>query len=633
MNRIQILPPLVAERIAAGEVVERPSSVVKELVENAIDAGATEISVRLEDGGKALIEVLDNGSGMGPEDLKIAVLRHATSKIREVSDLEKLSSLGFRGEALPSIAACADLSILSREEGSDTAYEWRSLADGGARVEAATFGSFHSSKHGTRMQVRGLFSQIPARLKFLKSASSEVTAVREWLERLALTHPEIGFKLETTKVIFQTRPEEESQRVARILGDDNDYPVITEELIEAGAIHVRAHWLQGATSPQLRKVVQVVNGRAVRDRLIQQAILAPFRQALLPGQFPAIAVYVEMPPALIDVNVHPAKTELRFLNGSQIFRAVERLIETMIGRHGVMGFAKGTAELASASYTAPSHYMAPAPDFGLLPATAGGGDATGGTALAGDHPRLQPTFGHPTFTSPSRFFDIRLNTSESSTPATEERQHPFTADRYAGALFQTYLLYDFGTELALVDQHAAHERIRFERLRKRALDSGRDSASQSLLIPEVVKFPAEDRTKVEARLTLLETLGFEAEFFGENGTDEQLLFRAVPAEWGTANLRTRLFTLVEKLRSLEDGEIPKADAEKTLKLDERLFEKLASEACHSAVRAGDRLDDEVAQSIVEELFACEHPWNCPHGRPTIARVPRARFEEWFQRRV
>jgi DNA mismatch repair protein MutL len=656
VNRIQVLSPLVAERIAAGEVVERPSSVVKELVENAIDAGATEITVRLEDGGKALIEVLDNGLGMSPEDLKLAVVRHATSKIREVSDLESLASLGFRGEALPSISACAELSILSREKDADHAYEWRESG-----VSAATFGSFHAAKHGTRIQVRSLFSQIPARLKFLKAASTEVSAVREWLERLALTHPEITFKLESltaglsgsatqARVVFHARAESESARVARILGDENDYPVITEETVEAGAIRIRAHWLQGATSPQMRKVVQVVNGRAVRDRLIQQAVLVPFRQALLPGQFPAIALYLELPPALIDVNVHPAKTELRFLNGSQIFRAVERLVENMIGRHGVMGFATGGAGASQTDCEDASRIQAPAGGFGfgsifsLSSSSPSGVSVSESAPVSGDHPRFQQSFTHTAFQSPSRFFEARPTEMASSTDSSgmtveapsafeEKPRHPFTADRYSGALFQTYLLYDFGSELALVDQHAAHERIRFEKLRRRALAAGSGAASQALLIPEVAKFPAEDRTKVESRLPLLEALGFEAELFGGNGDDEQLLFRSVPAEWGTANLRTRLFTLVEKLRALEETDLPRADAEKILKLDERLFEKLASEACHSAVRAGDRLDAGVAHSIVEELFACEHPWNCPHGRPTIARVPRARFEEWFQRRV
>lgn len=613
MTRISILSPLVAEQIAAGEVVERPSSVVKELVENALDAGATEVSVRLEDGGKALIEVLDNGYGMGRRDLELAVLRHATSKIREVSDLERLATLGFRGEALPSIAACADLSILSRERDSSETYEWRN-----GEVSAATFGNFHATKHGTRMQVRSLFSQIPARLKFLKSATGEVGAVREWMERLALTNPSVGFKLETeARTLLYYRAESEASRVARVLGDDGGYPVITEEVIEAGAIRARIHWLQGATSPQMRKIIQAVNGRAVRDRLLNQAILTPFRQALLPGQFPWLALFLDVPPSLIDVNVHPTKTELRFLNASQIFRTIERLGESMIGKHGSVGFASqpggasraGRVESALATYTenfraesaayTPSFFSTPAQSLDAISAPS----SDRGTSSVGTPPFI-PTMGHP-----------------------------FTPDRYVGAIFSTYLLYDLGTEMALIDQHAAHERIRFERLRARALRSAEGAESQSLLVPEVARFPAENRARIEARLPLLESLGFSAELFGGNESHEQLLFRAIPAEWGAANLRTRLLTLVEKLGALEDSEIPKDEAHRVLKLDEKLFEKLASEACHSAVRAGDRLDDETARTIVEALFDCEHPWNCPHGRPTVARVPRTRFEEWFQRRV
>lgn len=613
MTRISILSPLVAEQIAAGEVVERPSSVVKELVENALDAGATEVSVRLEDGGKALIEVLDNGYGMGRRDLELAVLRHATSKIREVSDLERLATLGFRGEALPSIAACADLSILSRERDSSETYEWRN-----GEVSAATFGNFHATKHGTRMQVRSLFSQIPARLKFLKSATGEVGAVREWMERLALTNPSVGFKLETeARTLLYYRAESEASRVARVLGDDGGYPVITEEVIEAGAIRARIHWLQGATSPQMRKIIQAVNGRAVRDRLLNQAILTPFRQALLPGQFPWLALFLDVPPSLIDVNVHPTKTELRFLNASQIFRTIERLGESMIGKHGSVGFASqpggassaGRVESALATYTenfraesaayTPSFFSTPAQSLDAISAPS----SDRGTSSVGTPPFI-PTMGHP-----------------------------FTPDRYVGAIFSTYLLYDLGTEMALIDQHAAHERIRFERLRARALRSAEGAESQSLLVPEVARFPAENRARIEARLPLLESLGFSAELFGGNESHEQLLFRAIPAEWGAANLRTRLLTLVEKLGALEDSEIPKDEVHRVLKLDEKLFEKLASEACHSAVRAGDRLDDETARTIVEALFDCEHPWNCPHGRPTVARVPRTRFEEWFQRRV
>ena len=361
---IQVLSANVAERIAAGEVIERPASVVKELIENSLDAGATEILVALEDGGKSLIEIIDNGHGMSPEDLALCVRRHATSKLSSVGDLEKILTLGFRGEALPSVAAVSELSVLSRALGSDTAYELKLPAvsdqerfeDRRFEPEKATFGHFLSSPHGTRIQARGLFAQIPARLKFLKSQGAEVSQVREWIERLALAHPKAGFRLLSDgRQVLSLRPQSETDRVRSILADGEDYPILSANSDlgaaagglgvpdRAGGIHVRVHWLQGLSSPQMRKLVQVVNGRAVRDRMLQQALLAPFRQALLPGQFPAVALYVDIDPALIDVNVHPTKTEIRFLESRRIFHVIDELIDGLIAREGAPAFAPGPA--------------------------------------------------------------------------------------------------------------------------------------------------------------------------------------------------------------------------------------------------------------------------------------------------
>ncbi len=597
-NPIQILDHLVAERIAAGEVIERPSSIVKELVENSIDAGASEIAVTLEDGGKKLIEVLDNGYGMDEAALKLCTLRHATSKIRAVEDLETLSSLGFRGEALPSISAVSHLSILSRSRYGDDdsaqssdALEWRE-----GKISKMTFGHFLGSTHGTRILSEGLFSQIPARLKFLKSSGTEVSHVREWMERLALTHPEIGFKLtHEGKTILNLRPSTMEDRVQLILGDGNDYPLVSHTREEISGIRVKAYWLQGLSSPQTRKLIQIINQRAVRDRLVQQAMLSAFRQALLPGQFPALALVLDLPPHLIDVNVHPTKTELRFLNSSQVFRAVQVTLEELVAKNGVTGFA-------------PSSFAPSSHSFGLEASE---------SSLQKTESLWSSNFSFPASAPLSTWTQTRTD----ATPL--EQDHPFQDHRFSGVLFQTYLLYDLGNELALVDQHAAHERIRYELLKSRALRAQGQSC-QSLLIPESVQFPAEKRRDLESRLPLLTQLGFEAEVFGDN----QLLFRGIPPEWGNANLKTRLMTLVQKLIHLED--LPDGTS---VVLDERMFEKLASEACHSAVRAGDRLDPSVAQALVNQLFECEHPWNCPHGRPTIARVPRARFEEWFQRKV
>jgi DNA mismatch repair protein MutL len=595
---VRVLPPSVAERIAAGEVIERPSSVVKELVENSIDAGATEVLVLLKDGGRELIEIVDNGHGMPREDLALCVKRHATSKLSSLEDLESISTLGFRGEALPSIAAVSDLSILTRAEGTKDAFELR-----GPEMQAVTFGHFLNSEHGTRVRAQGLFSQVPARLKFLKSPAAEVSQVREWLERLALSHPKTGFKLlSEDRTLLNLRPQTELERVRAVLSDGEDFPIVTAETDAGSQLHARVHWLQGLSLPQMKRVAQAVNGRSVRDRLLQQAVLSPFRQALLPGQFPAIALFLEIPPSQIDVNVHPAKTEVRFLESSKVFRAIQSLVEAMIVKHGAPSFASANTnsnaqpqtfnfQRATSNFQHPTTY-APLPASGFLTAA-------------------EPATENPT--------------ASASASATETASgHSLDPNHFAGTLFNTYLLYDLGHELVLMDQHAAHERIRFEQLRKQRLSArdGKAIESQALLIPEAVHFAPESRHDLENRLGWLTEMGFEAELFG----DSTVLFRALPPAWGKEDLRTRLKSLVERVLTQEtQGQ--------ALSLDEHLFESLASEACHSAVRAGDRLERAEADALARELFACEHPWNCPHGRPTIARVPRARFEEWFLRRV
>jgi DNA mismatch repair protein MutL len=649
MGHISILPPLVAERIAAGEVVERPASIVKEAVENAIDAGATEIHVRLEEGGKSSIEILDNGRGMDSEDLQLCALRHATSKLRSVEDLERIVTLGFRGEALPSIAAVSDFEIISRTRGSSGTHRLTMDAEGRPRVEPTTFGHFLGGDHGTRLTARSLFSQVPARLKFLKSQAAEVSQVREWLERLALTHPEISFRLESDgRMILNLKRGSEEDRVRAILADGEDYPLVHAEIdpgLQGGAIRGKLFWVQGLSVSHARKLVQVINGRAVRDRLVQQALLSPFRQALLPGQFPAAFLRLAVPPADIDVNVHPAKTELRFMESGRLFKAVERLATRLITDHGVHGYAAGPTTGASPSWAdsqlpedrspsafapstaaaplwqarSPGTWSPPAPEWNPPPP---GGWSTAPAATAAAH---TPSLFATSAPASSAFSESEAAPSAGTGPA----ESLLAGSRYAGSLFQTYLLLEKGDDLWLVDQHAAHERIRYEQLRA-SVERGEGMAigSQALLLPEAVHFEPEQRALIEARLAGLEQLGFEAELFGETS----LLFRSVPSAWGLQNLRVRLKNLVTRLMEFEP-ENPTAIPPHAWLIDELLFERLASQACRSSVRAGDLLDDLEAARLVTDLQSCAHPWNCPHGRPTLVKLPRSRFEEWFQRRV
>ncbi|HTL11009.1 MAG TPA: DNA mismatch repair endonuclease MutL [Bdellovibrionota bacterium] len=600
--KVQLLPELVAERIAAGEVVDRPASVVKELVENALDAKTTEITVLLENGGRGVIEVIDNGFGMEADDLELAVRRHATSKIRSVEDLERLATLGFRGEALPSIAAVAHFSLMSRALGAEDAHEVRPDGESAPRAKKVTHGHFLGSHHGTRARVESLFSTVPARLKFLKSPRSEVAQVREWLERLSLTRPEVGFRLVSEeRTVLQLRPQSQEQRARAVLDEGGNYPLVFRERgpqrFDGGdGVRIRVAWLQGYSGPGARRLLQVVNGRAVRDRMLQQAMLAAFRQTLLPGQYPALALILDVPGDRIDVNVHPAKTEIRFAEPGPIFTAVSGFLADLIALEGAPASAR-------------------APRLTLV----------GGTQTQWNQPRpLEKTESLWTAAEPAAAAGESAGApvaTPSGTPAAQPL-HALSHGRYVGSLFQTYLLFDLGQELAVIDQHAAHERIRFEQLRDRVLRG--DPDRQQLLLPEAVHVSRERIEDLRERLPWLEKMGFEAEIFGE----DSVLFRAVPSIWGTQDLRTRLGNLIE--RTLETESRTQGGG---LALDEALFEKLASEACRSSRRAGDRLGPEEARHLLDRLFDCAHPWNCPHGRPTVTRVPEARLEEWFLRRV
>lgn len=585
MSKIRVLPSLIAERIAAGEVIERPASVIKELCENAIDAGARSIEVHLKKGGTDLIEVVDNGCGMVREDLEVCIGRHATSKIREFDDLSRLSTLGFRGEALPSIASVSELTIASRPEEGQETHEIRLSQNASPRAEAKRIANigFLGSPHGTRVRVSSLFSQIPARLKFLKSPGAEASAVREILERLALTHPEISFRLVNEERTTLDLPSEVLRdRVIRMLSDGNPFEL--KELRLDGLYSIEILWLKGLSFPHTRSLYQIVNGRALRDRTLQSAILNPLKQSFLPGNFPAAVVSLRVPSDELDVNVHPTKTEIRFLEPGKIYAlcsaAFERILE------GERMPTAGTALDAPA---------------GFLAAFSGG---IPGSAF---HPGTHADIGHAFGTGAAS--QASFETSFEHTPFGD----------YRGILFSTYFVFEKGDELTLIDQHAAHERIRYEQLRARILKHEKIE-TQALLVPEVVKLPLEKILEIRPKLALLQSLGFEVEVF----SDESLLFRAVPAVWGNRALTERLRNLAERLLQTEISQEHPV-------WDEMLFEKIAMEACRSSFKAGDAVPEFSALDLTRKLFECEHPGNCPHGRPTSIRISRAKVEEWFQR--
>ncbi len=615
-QKINRLAPHVAERIAAGETIERPCSVVKELVENSLDAGCTEVRIVLEGGGKNLIEVTDNGSGMDSKDLKLCIERHATSKLKVLEDLEQIFTHGFRGEALPSIAAVSDLSLISKTQASSSAYELQvgdliHRASSPPEVQKITFGQFIDSSCGTQVHVVGLFSQIPARLKFLKSQSAEVSQVKDWIERLALAHPQVGFQLiSDDKTLLNLRPQSELNRVKEVLSDGNDFTILQahhqKNEFQDLSFQARMYWLQGRSSPHSRNLIQVVNSRAIRDRLLQQALLSAFRQALLPGQFPSLALFIEIHPAAIDVNVHPSKTEIRFLDTKRIFQSVDALVKSLLSQQHLYPSKTISSETQSFE-NQNTVFFAPPPSLSTT-----------------------PTHKDPT---PSK--------TQEENQWTPIEAHPISQAHYAGTLFQTYIMLEQESELILIDQHAAHERVRYEKLQNRMNPRGHSPhqpASQTLLMPEVIQFPIENRELLSLRLPWISSLGFDVEIFGE----DTLIFRSVPAEWGTQQLKIRLSNLLDRILSAEDSRMSMKTPEpietesikpESIKIDELLFEALASEACHSAIRAGDPLEKEEVQSLIHQLFTCEHPWNCPHGRPTVVKIPKGKLEQWFQRKI
>lgn len=591
-SSIQILPPLVAERIAAGEVIERPASVVKELVENSLDAGADQIAVILENGGRNLIEVLDNGEGISKKDLPLCLLRHATSKLSRLEDLETLQTLGFRGEALASIQAVAQVRVLSRNQGSEQAYE----IEGGitrkqtSEVKPITFGHFLGSPHGTQIRVANLFSEIPARLKFLKSSRSELAAIKDLLEKFALTHPRVQFRLvHDDQTLFQMKAQKPQERIQTLLGAQTKTDLLSESFKE-DSLEIDFYWVRGLSLPHARKIYQSVNGRIVRDRLLQQALLQPFRQRLLPGQFPALACFVKIAPDQIDVNVHPSKTEIRFLNSQAIFQKLQRTVESLLQKQ----------LRSSPSHPVSFHSPAPsaAPSFSLESAHAFR-ESFSGTSSA-----------FPSLPYPPAFEETKLEL-ETASPL----------GQFRGILFNTYLVFEMEDHIKLYDQHAAHERIRYEALQKRHLEN-ETPARQQLLMPQTLGFDPDQKHDILKSLPLLEKLGFDAELFGEKA----LVFRSVPEGWGTDDLRTRLQNLLERALSLGENS-------SSLKMDEAVFEQLASEACHSSVRSGDRLTEFEALQLCRDLLNCKHPWNCPHGRPTVIELSHDQIDQWFQRKT
>ena len=586
---IRQLPPNLVNRIAAGEVVERPASVVKELIENAIDAGATRIDVVANGGGLGLIRVTDDGIGMDSDDLALAVERHATSKLQD-DDLSTILTLGFRGEALPSIGAVARLTIMSRARGADRAYEI--AVDGGrkAPLKPAAIGG------GTRIEVRDLFYATPARLKFMKSERAETAAISDIVKRLALAKPEIAFSLANgDRTILRLDPcppgllDHGLPRLGRILGED----FVTDALpVRAARGSIVVEGFAGLATlhrPNSLGQYLVVNGRPVRDKLLAGAVRAGYGDLVPNGRHPMLALFLTLPPDEVDVNVHPAKTELRFRDA----QAVRALIVTAL--HEALGSAQHRAT-ASLSQEALSRMARPSSGFtSHHPSSRAFGFAERGQA---------PFSPVATPSAPTH-----ANADDGDTTA-----YPLGAAR--AQVHDTFIIAETETSLVIVDQHAAHERLVYERLKKAFANGG--LSRQMLLIPEVVELDADAADRLAGAAAELERLGLVVEAFGPTA----VIVREVPALLGQGNIQGLLRDLADEL----------AEGEGSLVVSERLDHVLSTMACHGSVRAGRRLNAEEMNALLRDMEETPFSGQCNHGRPTYVELKLADIEKLFQRR-
>jgi DNA mismatch repair protein MutL len=577
--RIRKLPEGIANRIAAGEVIERPASVVKELVENAIDAGARRIDVAFRDGGRTLIRVADNGTGMTGDDLELAVERHATSKLAD-DDLVDIRSLGFRGEALPSIGAVSRLAIISRARGAADA--WSITVEGGRKsmIAPAALGE------GTTVEVSDLFFAVPARLKFLRSPRGETAEAADVMRRLALAAPQIAFSFTSEERNLLDLPSADRKtRIAQVIGKE---AVANAVAIDAGRDNIMISGLAGLPSYDRAQASQqyfFVNGRPVRDKLLAGAIKGAYADLMMRGRHPVLALFLTCAAEFVDVNVHPAKAEVRFRDPGLVRSLIIGTIRDALAREG-----RRTATSLSGSTV--SAFRPEAASFAASERT----QSFSGFAPSGFAEAPEP-----------------FEAGEPDAPANGEH-HPLGAAR--AQLHDNYIVAQTDDGMVIVDQHAAHERLVYERLKAEL--AGRGISTQPLLIPEVVDLDPAAVERLSGAAELLSRAGLVLEAFGSNA----ILVREVPAALIDAAAASLIKDIADDL----------AEMAASASLDERINKVLATAACHHSVRAGRRLRPEEMNALLREMERTPNSGHCNHGRPTYVELKLADIERLFGRK-
>ncbi|MBN9528894.1 MAG: DNA mismatch repair endonuclease MutL [Alphaproteobacteria bacterium] len=595
------LPETLVNQIAAGEVVERPASALKELVENALDAGARRIDIGLRSGGKAEISVVDDGRGMTADDLVLAVERHATSKLPD-DDLACIGFLGFRGEALPSIGAVSRLTLVSRPRGQDTAF---ALTVDGGRLDGP-----RPAAHppGTRVEVRDLFHATPARLKFLKADRVELDHALDHVRRLAMAHPDVGFtvadagrvvlRLDATQGdLFEARLE----RLAQILGRDFAENAVRIDAARDGVRLTGFVGLPTFNRGTARHQYLCVNGRPVRDKLFLGAIRGAYMDVLAHDRHPVVALFLDLPSDIVDVNVHPAKAEVRFRDGNAIRGLIVGAIRHALDGAGQRASTSNTA--VALDLLAREQQRAPAPQFQWQP-------RPGGPSPSHALREQAAAYQAPLATG------VAQPSARAEMPPADAvaELHPMGAAR--AQLHGTYIVAQTADGIVIVDQHAAHERLVYERMKVELADRG--VARQMLLLPEVVELDAGDADRLVARAGEFAELGLVIEAFGPGA----VLVRETPAALGQSDVHGLVRNLADEL----------AEMDQSLGLKERLDHVCATMACHGSVRAGRRLSADEMNALLREMERVPNSGQCNHGRPTYVTLKLGDIERLFGRK-
>ena len=608
MGRIRLLPEIVASQVAAGEVVERPASVVKELIENSLDAGAQKIDIMIRRGGISLVRVIDDGCGMDRDDALLSLERHATSKIRSAADLQAVATLGFRGEALPSIASVSRFRLTTRETDAIAGTE---VIINGGKLEVVRDGG---EAPGTQVEVRWLFYNLPARRKFLRSENTESRNIEHQIHLQAIGHSQIAFSLlRDDRVLFRLPS-------AATLGDRirDLYGVeLLERLVEVNGTPSRKSRISGfigqAGLSRQTKAQQLVfvNGRAIESSLITAAVREGYHTALMKGQYPVTFLFLELDPATVDVNVHPAKREVRFRDPRGVREEIVRCIQQTLQGRRAEWQEKFRAPISSQTAVAGKA----TPDLTLRP------EVSAPEESHRELPHLTPVTTHPVTVgvAVAGGVDPGETVQPDKTPGRvpakrDSNQHQFNI---IGVLSKLYVLMENADGLVLVDQHAAHERILFEELRRRMEEQG--VPTQKLLLPQTFDVPPRDADWIEHNLSILQKMGIGIESFGP----DTFKIDSVPSFLNVSDPTQFMRKVIDDLKSAGNN----ASA---MRLGE---EMIAKSVCRHAVKANDPLRYPEVEKLIRDLLDCDLPYCCPHGRPTMIQISLAELEKKFGRKV